>query len=46
MALGLLVVALLLIVGSVVVAPSITVILATLLAWLNLAYLVGVTLTR
>ncbi|MFC5304811.1 sugar tyrosine-protein kinase [Azospirillum picis] len=46
MALGLLVVVLLVIVGSVVISPSFTALLATLLAWANLTYLVGITLKR
>lgn len=46
LALGLLVVALVIIVGSVVLAPAVTVLLAAVGAWLNLAYLVGITLKR
>lgn len=46
LALGLLVVALVVILGSVVLSPAITVLLATVGAWLNLAYLVGITIKR
>ncbi len=46
MALGALVVALAIIVGSVVLAPSVLVLLATLGAWANLTYLIAVTLMR
>lgn len=46
LALGLLVVALVVILGSVILSPAITVLLATIGAWLNLTYLVGITLKR
>ncbi len=46
LAVGLLVVALVVILGSVLLAPATTVLLATVGAWLNLTYLVGITLKR
>lgn len=46
LALGLLVVALVVILGSIVLSPSILVLLATVGAWVNLAYLVGITIKR
>ncbi|AIB11489.1 sugar tyrosine-protein kinase [Azospirillum brasilense] len=46
LALGLLVVALVVILGSVVLSPATLVLLATLGAWVNLTYLVVVTLMR
>nr|WP_209874097.1 sugar tyrosine-protein kinase [Azospirillum soli] len=46
LALGLLVVALVVILGSVVLSPSTLVLLATLGAWINLTYLVAITLKR
>ncbi len=46
LALGLLAVALSIIVGSLLLAPALTALLATLGAWLNLAGLVGITLKR
>ena len=46
LSLGLLVVVLAIIIGSLVLVPSFTALLATLLAWANLAYLVGITFTR
>ena len=46
LSLGLLVAVLAVIIGSVVLVPSFTALLATLLAWENLAYLVGITIKR
>ncbi|SMH58519.1 sugar tyrosine-protein kinase [Azospirillum agricola] len=46
MAVGALLVALAIIIGSAVLAPSFLVVLATLGAWANLTYLVAVTLLR
>lgn len=46
MALVLLVVALAVIIGTVVLTPSTTALLATIGAWINLAYLVTITLKR
>ncbi|MFP5516137.1 MAG: sugar tyrosine-protein kinase [Alphaproteobacteria bacterium] len=43
---ALLVVVLAIIIGSVIFVPSFTALLATLLAWANLAYLVGITIKR
>ncbi len=45
-ALGLLVVALVVILGSVFLSPATLVLLATIGAWVNLTYLVGITLIR
>jgi len=46
LALGLLVVALVVILGSVVLSPSTLVLLATLGAWANLTFLVGLCIKR
>ncbi|WP_377810988.1 sugar tyrosine-protein kinase [Azospirillum sp. A29] len=46
LSLALLVAVLAVIIGSVILVPSFTALLATLLAWANLAYLVGITFKR
>lgn len=46
LALGALVVVLAILIGSAILAPSFLALLATILAWANLTYLVGVTLMR
>ncbi|AWK85309.1 sugar tyrosine-protein kinase [Azospirillum thermophilum] len=46
LALGLLVVVLVVLIGSLVISPVVTVALVALGAWLNLGYLVAITLKR